>query len=174
MLFLSAIRQFLQFPGELWPFRPISSCSASLPPSCFTSSTAASAPSPQELPPGSLEPSPPRSLPLLGALPFLGKKPFETFVAWRPLYGPIVCLNFAGQRCVVLSDLELIKETANEPAAPPSPSPSTGAEVKRRASSSPQGASGRSKSASPSADSVISGSGYGQWKRSSTMRCKSL
>lgn len=57
-----------------------------------------------KLPPG------PRGLPVVGYLPFLGKKAYESFLELGKKYGPIFSLNVGGRYAIVINDWPSIKE----------------------------------------------------------------
>lgn len=62
------------------------------------------------------QPPGPFPWPILGNLALLGQyaNPFEAFSAISKIYGNVYSLTLGTTRCVVLNDLEIIKEVLNE------------------------------------------------------------
>lgn len=56
----------------------------------------------------------PWGLPLIGYIPFLGSRPHETITKLANKYGNIFQMRIGGQRVVVISGLELIKEVGGK------------------------------------------------------------
>uniref|UniRef100_T1IZ49 Cytochrome P450 n=1 Tax=Strigamia maritima TaxID=126957 RepID=T1IZ49_STRMM len=52
----------------------------------------------------------PVNLPLVGALPFLGKKPFVKFAEWARIHGPVIRIRVGLKNVVVLNSYEAIVE----------------------------------------------------------------
>ena len=63
-----------------------------------------------------VQPPGPLPLPLIGNLAILGKysSPFEGFCALSKIYGNVYSLTLGTIRCVVVNDLETIKEVLNQ------------------------------------------------------------
>lgn len=63
-----------------------------------------------------VQPPGPLPLPVLGNLALLGKfsSPFEGFSALSKIYGDVYSLTLGTIRCVVVNDLEMIKEVLNQ------------------------------------------------------------
>ena len=61
---------------------------------------------PVNFPPG------PRGVPLLGALPILGKHPERTMQAWSKTFGPIMAVRFGPRDMVVLNDFNSIQQVS--------------------------------------------------------------
>jgi cytochrome P450 family 307 subfamily A len=63
-----------------------------------------------------VQPPGPLPLPVLGNLALLGKfsSPFEGFSALSKIYGDVYSLTLGSIRCVVVNDLEMIKEVLNQ------------------------------------------------------------
>lgn len=62
------------------------------------------------------QPPGPFPMPIIGNLAMLGKfsNPNEGFNALSKIYGNVYSLSLASTRCIVLSDLEMIKEVLNQ------------------------------------------------------------
>merc|ERR1711936_1448185 len=58
----------------------------------------------EKFPPG------PKSLPIIGSLHSIGFNIKAAFGKWRKQYGPIVGFYLGDQRCVLLSDFDLVNE----------------------------------------------------------------
>ena len=56
------------------------------------------------LPPG------PLGLPIIGSIPFLGSHAEKTFFSWSKTYGPVMTVDFARTRFVVLNNYDVIEE----------------------------------------------------------------
>lgn len=63
-----------------------------------------------------VQPPGPMPWPILGNLALLGKfsSPFEGFSALSKIYGDVYSLSLGSIRCVVVNDLEMIKEVLNQ------------------------------------------------------------
>ena len=61
------------------------------------------------LPPG------PRGLPIVGCIPFVESHAEKTFAAWSKTYGPIMTVDLASTRNVVLNSYEAIEEVIRLP-----------------------------------------------------------
>ncbi len=56
------------------------------------------------------EPPGPYGLPVLGYMPFLGRKPYVTFIKLGQQYGDIFQVQMGVQKTVVLNSFDVIKE----------------------------------------------------------------
>ena len=60
--------------------------------------------SPKNLPPG------PVGVPVLGALPLLGKTPHLTALKWTEKYGDLICIYMGSRLAIILNSYDLVQE----------------------------------------------------------------